>query len=149
MNLSSAIQGYQTWMNPLAGTVKLGAPGVTNGAGPSMGLGYLKDFLDQCTGCRIDFVPIHWYGDAGNLTGFEWYVGQAAQVAGGRPLWVTEFGTTSGTADQTMDFLKSAMQFLDGNALVEKYAWFMDAPGYLINSNGSGLSALGQVYNNG
>ncbi|KAL9125504.1 MAG: hypothetical protein Q9217_005306 [Psora testacea] len=149
MNLSAAVSGYQRYMNPLAGTVRLGAPAVTNGAGPSMGLSYLANFLAKCTDCHIDFVPIHWYGDAGNSSAFERYVTQASTVAGGRPLWITEFGTTGGTAEQKERFLKNVMAWMDGTNLVEKYAWFMDAPGNLINANGTGLSALGRVYNSG
>ena len=148
MNLSSAISGYQTWINPLAGTVRLGAPAVTNGGG-SMGLTYLQSFIAGCTRCQIDFVPVHWYGDAGNSSGFEWYIGQAYAAAGNRPLWVTEFGTTSGTTEQTQNFLQNVMQFMDGSSMVEKYSWFMDAAGNLINANGTGMSPLGSMYNSG
>lgn len=63
MNMNDTVTGYQKWMNPLAKTVRLGAPAATNGGG-WMGLTYLKTFLAQSTGCHIDFVPVHWYGDA-------------------------------------------------------------------------------------
>lgn len=56
MNLSAAVGGYQTYMIPLAGTVRLGAPAVTNSGG-SIGLTNLQNFISQCTGCLIDFVP--------------------------------------------------------------------------------------------
>lgn len=148
MNLSAAVAGYQTYMNPLAGTVRLGAPAVTNGGG-TMGLTYLQSFISECTGCHIDFVPIHWYGDAGNSSGFEWYVGQAYAAAGHRPLWVTEFGTTSGTADETQSFLQTVMTWMDGSDMVERYSWFMDQAGNEINANGTGMSALGSMYNSG
>lgn len=148
MNISAAVSGYQTYMNPLAGTVRLGAPAVTNGVAP-MGLTYLQSFISNCTGCHIDFVPIHWYGDASNSSGFEWYVGQAYAAAGNKPLWVTEFGTTSGTADETQSFLQTVMTWMDGSEMVEKYAWFMDEAGNEINANGTGMSALGSMYNSG
>lgn len=148
MSLNDSVSGYQQWMNPLAGTVRLGAPAVTNGGG-TMGLTYLRSFLAQCTGCHIDFVPVHWYGDAGNSSGFEWYVQQAYAAGGNRPLWITEFGTTSGSAEETEGFLSSVSQWMDGQAMVERYAWFMDSAGNEINANGTGLSALGSLYNSG
>ena len=146
MNVSAAVAGYKTYMDPLAGTVRLGAPAVTNGEGATMGLSYLKDFLGNCTGCTIDFVPIHWYGDGGDVSGFESYVSQAYSAGGERPLWVTEVGVTSGDAES---FLQGISDWLDGSAMVERWAWFMDAPGNLINANGSGLSAAGVGYNGG
>ena len=149
INVSTAAAGYKKWMNPLAGTVRLGAPAVTNGESATMGLAYLQTFLTQCTGCHIDFVPIHWYGDAGGSSDFEHHVREAYRVAGGRPLWVTEFGTTSGSAEQTLDFLETVMRWMDGSHMVERYAWFMDKVGNEINANGTGLSELGRVYNSG
>lgn len=146
MNVSSAVAGYQKWMNPLAGSVLLGAPAVTNGVGTGIGLDYLSTFIKNCTGCHIDFVPIHWYGDASQTGDFETHIGQAYTAGGDRPLWVTEFGTTSGAAQP---FLQTVEDWMDGNSKVAKYAWFMDAAGNLINSNGSGMSSLGVVYNSG
>ncbi len=75
MNVSAAVHGYQTFINPLADKLRLGAPAVTKGAGLAMGLSYFKLFLDNCTGCVIEFVPVHWYGDAGNSSRFAWFVG--------------------------------------------------------------------------
>ena len=146
MSISSAVSGYQTWMNPLAGSVQLGAPAVTNGIGTGIGLDYLATFIKNCAGCHIDFVPIHWYGDASQTGDFETYITQAYTAGGNRPLWVTEFGTTSGSAQP---FLQSVQSWMDGSGMVAKYAWFMDAPGNLINSNGVGMSALGAAYNSG
>ena len=146
MNVSSAVAGYQQWMDPLAGSVLLGAPAVTNGVGTGIGLDYLSTFIKNCTGCHIDFVPIHWYGDASQTSDFETYVGQAYTAGGNRPLWVTEFGTTSGTAQP---FLQTVEDWMDGSSMVAKYAWFMDEAGNLINSNGTGMSPLGGVYNSG
>ena len=147
MELSEAVSGYQTHMNPLAGKVRLGAPAVTNGEGPLMGLSWLSKFLDQCTGCHIDFIPIHWYGDASNTSAFERYVTQASKVAGKRPLWITEFGDSSGKPEATRRFLEETIAWLDENERVERYTWFWVAPGSLINANGTGLSELGEIYN--
>ena len=149
LTVASAVSGYQTWMNPLTGSVSLGAPAVTNGVGTGIGLDYLKTFLANCTGCHIDFIPIHWYGDASQVSDYQSYIIQAYAVGGNRPIWVTEFGTTSGTAAQTQSFLQSVQGWMDGSGMVAKYAWFMDMPGNLINANGTGISPLGSVYNSG
>ncbi|KAL6714218.1 hypothetical protein ACLMJK_008713 [Lecanora helva] len=149
MNLSAVVTGYQKWMNPLAGTLRLGSPAVTNGLGPSIGLNFLKKFLQQCPDCQVDFIAIHWYGDAANSSDFENHVRQAYRVGGRRPIWVTEFGTTSGTAAQTETFLKTTMKWMASSPMVERFAWFMDKPGNLINANGTGLSDLGRIYNSG
>ena len=137
----------------MKGSVRLGAPGVSNSVQTGQGLAWLQSFLTACSNCTFDFIPIHWYGDAGDVSGFEAYVTQAYSVAGGKkPLWITEYGTTSGTAAQTYAFLQQTMAWMDsgpGKAMVERYAWFMDAPGNLINANGSGLSDLGTLYNSG
>ena len=96
-------------------------------------------------------TPIR-YGDAGDISGFQSYVTKAAGLVGGRKLWITEFGTTSGSAAQISTFLQTNMQWMDsgnGKSMVERYAWFMDTTGNLINSNGVGLSDLGKLYNSG
>ena len=55
-----AAASYQKFMQPHASSsVKLGAPAVTNGGAPT-GLTWLQEFIGNCTGCTIDFVPIHW-----------------------------------------------------------------------------------------
>ena len=114
-----------------------------------MGLAYLADFIAGCEGCRIDFVPIHWYGDAGDVAGFQRFVTQASEVVEGRPLWVTEFGTTSGSAEEIEMFLRKVMEWMDGTEVVERYAWFMLKAGNLINADGRGVSKLGELYISG
>ena len=156
MSVAAAVEGWKKWVEPLKGQVKLGAPGVSNSANAGQGLEWLKQFLSDCkvdSGalCGVDFVPVHWYGDAGDRAGFQAFVTRASEAGGGRKLWVTEFGTTSGTAEQTRGFLRDSMVWLDGpgKTMVERYAWFMDRPGNLINANGEGLSELGKLYNSG
>jgi hypothetical protein len=150
MSVASAVSGYKTWVSPLRSkypSLKLGAPAVTNGGSP-MGLTYLGQFLGNCTGCNIDFIPIHWYGDAGDVAGFKNHVTSAyAAVKSKYPLWITEFGTTSGTNAQVVNFLESVLPWLDGLSYVSRYAWFMDAKGYLINSTTGALSQTGSIYN--
>lgn len=149
MNLTAAVQGYRTWMNPLAGTVRLGAPAVTNGEGASMGLAYLKAFLARCTDCHIDFVPIHWHGGVDDVSGFKKHVREAYRVAGKRPLWITEIGPEGGSKEETLAFLKKVVRWMDGEVKVERYAWFMDKVEILISDDGKSLSELGRLYNSG
>lgn len=39
--------------------IKIGSPAVTNQGAP-WGLTWLKVFLQQSDGCKIDFIAIHW-----------------------------------------------------------------------------------------
>lgn len=90
MSPQQAVNAWRTYIQPFAGRVALGAPQVTNG--PS-GLPWLQSFLSLCTGCQIDFVPIHWYeGNSGQnfVQDFVDYVGSAHAAAGNRPIWLTE-----------------------------------------------------------
>lgn len=35
----------------------------SNGEGANQGFNYLDKFLKKCTGCHIDGIALHWYGD--------------------------------------------------------------------------------------
>lgn len=115
-------QAYKTHVQPFAGKARLGAPAVTNGGG-EMGLTYLRNFMNACSGCTIDFVPIHWYDSAGNFEYFKKHVEDAKTVAGGRPLWITEFGAAGSDAEQAA-FLGQALSWLESQDYVERYAYF-------------------------
>ena len=150
MSVSKAVGAYKQWMQPYAGSIALGAPAVSNAQGPGLGLDWLSQFMGNCTGCTVDFVPIHFYGDVldpGQLTS---YVTQAYRMFG-KPIWVTEYGTTSGTPEQVMSWLKQVVPWLEAQAWVVRHAYFWDAPGatWLINANWSGMSDLGRYYNSG
>jgi hypothetical protein len=67
MSPQDAATAYKKYMEPFAGQAKLCAPSVTNGAG-SMGLGWLKSFLESCSDCTIDCINIHWYDSAENVS---------------------------------------------------------------------------------
>lgn len=146
-NLSpaAAAAAYMTYMQPYAGKVKLGSPAVTNGGG-AMGLDWLAAFLVECSACTIDFVPIHWYDSYSNTGYFESHVTNASAVAGGRPVWVTEFGCTSGTDDQISGFLETVMPWMDSQSFVERYSYFMVADGLLVS--GGATTSYGATYMN-
>jgi hypothetical protein len=143
ISYTAAATGYQQYMQPFAGKAKLGAPAVTNGGSPA-GLTYLGNFLTACTGCTIDFVPIHWYDSATNIDYFKSYVAQAYAAGGNRPIWITEFGA-SGSTDEQNTFLETVMPWLDSLEYVERYAYFMASDGILLSA-GSTLSTLGETF---
>jgi len=151
MAVNDSVAAYMGYMQPFAGKARLGAPAVTN-----VGLEWLDDFLGNCSGkCRIDFVPIHWYSNVYAFSYLQYVVETAYNLTkvyypGGLPIWVTELGIldgTGGTEAQVESFMQQAVSWLDAVPYVERYAWFYDGPNFLINANGSGLSAQGRIYN--
>jgi Glycosyl hydrolase catalytic core len=144
LDVPTAVAGYKQFMQPFAGKARLGAPAVTNGAAPG-GLAWLTSFLSACTGCTIDVVPIHWYDSATNAAYFKSYVAQAYAAGGNRPIWITEFGA-SGSDDQVEAFFQDVLPWLDAQPYVERYAYFMAAPGLLLDGAGNALSAIGSAY---
>lgn len=61
MDLGTAVAAWKQYIEPqksLKDKMYFGSPAVTNG---SNGLKYLSSFIDACTGCKIDFINIHWY----------------------------------------------------------------------------------------
>jgi hypothetical protein len=142
MDIASAVSAYQQYMDPFAGKAKLGAPAVTNGGG-TMGLQYMEDFIGNCTGCTIDFVNIHWYDSATNFAYFKSHVQAAHVMSGGKPVWITEFAA-SGSDDEQNAFLEVVIPWLDAQPYVERYAYFMDEQGVLVDGNS--LSTLGATF---
>ncbi|EME85822.1 uncharacterized protein MYCFIDRAFT_210333 [Pseudocercospora fijiensis CIRAD86] len=147
MSIQRCVTAYQNYMMPFNNTpgVRLGAPAVTDNGG----LNWLQDFMGNCTDCHYDFINLHWYSNAYAFSYLQYYVRLAYSMFG-MPIWITEFGMTSesyNTDIATQNFLKNATAFLDAVPYVERYSWFYDAPGYLINANGKGLSAQGVIYN--
>lgn len=109
---------------------------------------YLKDFFAACSGCRVDFVAVHWYNcDTDSLS---WYLGTFKQF--GRPIWLTEFACAYGTNDTSPAaqerYMRDAVALLEGDADVFRYAWFSASPipsAQLFDAQGK-LNALGRVY---
>ncbi|KUJ24693.1 uncharacterized protein LY89DRAFT_548228, partial [Mollisia scopiformis] len=145
MTPQSAVDAYRTYMNPFAGKAYLGAPAVSNGP---TGLPWLTQFLELCTGCHIDFVPIHWYDKATNEAYFKSYIGQAVAVAESLRLSITEFNG-AGTEAQQEAFLTTVLPWLDSQTYILQYAWFWCDPtskmGALVDSSAN-PTKLGNVY---
>jgi hypothetical protein len=144
---SVAAAGWQMYFDALPANVQLGAPAVTNsgyGVLPYQGLGWLDSFFADCTGCKIDFVPVHWYDNASVAT-FQNYLIECHTRAQGKPIWVTEFMLQDSEANQ-IAFLEAAMPWMDSQSWIQRYAYFGVFEDFLINGAGSGLSNIGKTY---
>lgn len=147
MSMNRSVTAYKSGMMPFAGKARLGAPAVTN-AGPPGGLQYLEDFIGNCTGCQIDFINLHWYNNMYAYQYFKTYMTAAHNRFPNYPIYITEFGDDSNSGDaQTQEFLRQVIPWLDATPWIERYSWFGNFPGFLINANGTGMSAYGSVYN--
>lgn len=91
----AAVDAYRTHLQPFASRASLGAPAVTSDQGLGLfGLNWLREFLQRCEGCKIDFVPIHWYGVCDQDDNFRQHVQNAGKIAGDRKIWITEVSST-------------------------------------------------------
>ena len=122
------------WKNtfaPHAQGAKLGSPATTGGTGPN----WLSQFLQDCSDCQVDFVAYHYYSSSTDLTEMQQAIAAMNKVAGGRKLWITEFGLTAakdgGNFDsQTRaDFIAKAAQWMDSEPSIERYSPYMVASG--------------------
>ena len=151
MSVNRSVAAYKSYIQPFAGKAKLGAPAVTN-AGPPYGLTYLDWFIGNCTGCQIDFINLHWYANSYAFGYLQSYVQQAHAQFPKYPIYLTEIGLDGGSSLDTEDrkeaFMKNATSWLDSLPYVERWSWFFDTTDNLINTDGTGLSPLGVLYNN-
>ena len=102
---------YKQYYQPLAKQgISLGGPATT---GSPQGLTWYAQFMSACSGCQIDFIPLHWYG---NLDGLKWYIGAVQQAYPNTKLWVTEFADSaaSSTSD-AVSFTTAALELFDSN----------------------------------
>ncbi|MDR0413716.1 MAG: carbohydrate-binding protein [Dysgonamonadaceae bacterium] len=113
-------------------------------------LKWYDEFFQLCTGCRVDHIAIHLYMPAGdaiksNVERFKKY---------GRPIWLTEFcAWEDGTnAESQKRFLVEALDYLETDPDIYRYAWFKDRwdkphPYNHLLAAGSGVrTELGDVF---
>ncbi|CAF1093485.1 unnamed protein product [Rotaria sp. Silwood1] len=133
----------------------LGAPAVTNGVGSGWGTDWLRQFFGNCTSpsCSFDFIPFHWYGTS--LSDFETYVTNFHSLFPTYPLWITEWQFTGISSTTTAYLEKQALQWLDAQNYVARYAMFgpMNSAnmagitnGAMITDDLSGLTNVGKIY---
>lgn len=145
MDVGTAVETHRKLIQPFAGDLRIGSPAVTNGNEPGKGINWLKSFMSGCSDCKIDFVVAHYYA-WDKAEDFKNYLRKFHDTFN-KPVWVTEFGVTSGDAE---NFLKEVLPWMDAQPWIERYAYHMAAPStdsqFLIKPDGSGLSAAGQAY---
>ena len=130
------------------GSVQVGSPAITNGnsQSPPMGILWLQQFFSACGGqCKVDFVAFHYYADT-NLQTLQDHVNDVistAQANGINQVWLTEW-SASGSDDEVAQFITDASAWLNQQASVGRYTYFMCNETILLS--GSSLSTLGQAY---
>ncbi|KAL8707532.1 MAG: hypothetical protein Q9220_007474 [cf. Caloplaca sp. 1 TL-2023] len=148
MDVGECVEGWNTYMEPFHtkynGDVKLGSPSVCNGPDQNQGLAFLTSFLKDCGGCHIDFLAIHWYGEATDdgVQNLKDHIGKTQAMANGRPIWLTEF-QPSGSDEQQSSFLDQVLPWLDDKSNgVDRYAYFK------VDTmvNGAQLTQAGKTY---
>lgn len=148
MSVSSAVSAWQSYIQPFSSKVKLVSPAVTNSGNAGQGLSWLSSFISSCNGCQIDAIALHWYGDITSPSSFQTYF-QNAYSQFKKPIWITEFGGTSGTPAQVASFLQAVLPWIDQQTYIVRAMYLMDAPNpdgtWLINSNGT-VSNIGSLY---
>ncbi|RPD61757.1 glycoside hydrolase [Lentinus tigrinus ALCF2SS1-7] len=119
------------------------------------GLQWLKDFMQFCNGCTVDFIAMHEYTTS--TSSFTASVEQYHNAFPGKPIWVTEWacedfnGGTAVTEAEASSFMKTTQAFLDSASYVERYAWFGASasgpsnPIALMDTSGK-INALGEQY---
>lgn len=147
LDAATAATYHTEYFSEYVGKIKIGAPSITSSADAGYGLDWLAAFTTACgADCPMDFVNLHWYGPGGEdgaQTFLDYLVQAYTQT--NMPVWVTEFGVTSGDEDA---FLTYALDQLDNNStysFVDKYAYFYLATGYLMESS-TALSTAGSIY---
>jgi hypothetical protein len=140
-------------MNPIAEKhpdVTILGPSVTNAGQENWGLKWYKNFVSSCPDAVYHAANIHFYDiwEEGTLDRFKSHCEEAAKITG-KKVWVTEFGLREGSVEQTTEFLKAVMEWMDGSDIVQGYAYFMVGNGANQLNDGDGLSPIGEVYTSG
>jgi len=86
------------------------------------------------------------YDHAKNVEYFKRHIEETRKIAGGRPIWITEFHAR-GTDDEVKAFFDQVLPWMDASNDIHRYAYFMASPGSLVNPEGTDMSELGVYYN--
>jgi hypothetical protein len=148
---------WKTYIQPMKTrcNMSLGAPAVTSSTTAGMGIDWLQQFFNNCTApeCSFDFLPIHWYGTS--LKNFQKHVANVHQLFSNYPLWITEWQFTGFSVIATTNLDKQAIQWLDIESYVERYAMFAPKEAARMNSMPNaamitddldGLTNAGKIY---
>ena len=114
---------------------------------------WLREFFSNCPGCRVDAIAMHSYTcDASFL---DQHIRLYYEFR--LPIWLTEFACeddpSKTNANGQATYMQDAVQYLENNPFVEKYAWYSkDVPGNDETSASAslvteaGLTSLGELY---
>ncbi|KAL8714776.1 MAG: hypothetical protein Q9220_001289 [cf. Caloplaca sp. 1 TL-2023] len=150
---------YKNFIQPFEGQVTIASPAVTNGGGAT-GLGFLENFVGQCSDCYFDIINVHHYVNRGDVnvaqavSAVKTYITQTVPAFTAKhpqfqnaKICLGEFWLWGASDDEGADYLTQLLPWLDGNSNVACYQAFGGLwPGNFINSAGTGLSKSGQVY---
>jgi len=152
MSPGSAVAIWREHVEPVnAG--KIGSPAVTTSP---EGLKWIKAFLKECKGCRVDFVCLHYYGTS--ASDFKRLITKFHKAVK-KPIWVTEWACQdySGknhqcSAEVTLKFLKETKQWMDKKSWIQRYAYYgafesmnINPTNRLMTPNGE-ITHLGKFY---
>ncbi|GAA5912986.1 glycoside hydrolase family protein [Sporobolomyces salmoneus] len=148
MTIQATLDGWRDHMEPFAkgsSPLKLVSPAITNGAAP-MGLTFLEGFMNgaEQAGYTVDAIALHWYDSPTNFEYFKNHLTEAHEKFN-KPIWLTEYGFTSGSEQEKMDFHKRMVPWMDSQDWIERYAAFGDFVGTFVDGNG-GVLPLGNAY---
>ncbi|HEY6793087.1 MAG TPA: glycosyl hydrolase [Kineosporiaceae bacterium] len=129
--------------------VTVGSPAVS---GSNSGRDWLTAFMKGVAerNLRVDFIAAHFYGwDPGSCTAaaLESYLNGIKSVAGGRQIWVTEFGCLdkSNTDEPTVrEFYQGAVQVMRQMG-IQRWAWYTPERNEALVADGR-LTPLGEVF---
>lgn len=161
LTASQAATVHQKYLQPYAGTVQLGTPCITNGAG-DLTLPYLESFLAACTTCTFNFVDVRFYQDRTAATPVQYaqavrdflendivaVQAKYPQVKG-LPVFVSGWWLNGVTLSEGGDLMELLLPYLDNNHNVlahQSSAGLLE--GGLVNAEATGLTPAGQAYDN-
>ncbi|KAI1340120.1 glycosyl hydrolase catalytic core-domain-containing protein [Xylariaceae sp. FL0016] len=147
MTPEDAATQHISFMNPFADKARISSPAITSSENSGEGIDWLNSFFDACAGnCQVDFCAAHWYGPGGTdgANTFLAHVKAVHEACDNKPVWMTEFATTSGDTDEFMSAVVEAFG-TDEYSFVEKYSYFMVSVGSLMESATS-LSTYGKIF---
>lgn len=150
LGVSALCDAWKANMNDFSGKATIVGPSVSSSQNEGQGLSYLSQFVEQCPEAKFDDINIHWYGPASaGFEAFKSHYEDAKSKFSGKKIWVTEFGLTGASADESADFLKSAQAYLDGDSSCAGYSYFAVGsfdPAANLLGTASALTKAGEVY---
>jgi hypothetical protein len=134
--------------------IKIASPATAAGGSGQAWFNQFMSKLEADPSLRADVLAIHWYGwNAGSCDAqasqLENYVRWAEGLAGGRPIWITEWGClneSAPSADGVVAFYQGALAVFARHPRVERYAWYPWSTNCGLTSSDGSLTALGKVY---